>query len=96
MIYQGIPYEPAKRYFGPQGHWLCKYIPAYPPGIKELEEDFNKAAFKHGVDYSGKPSSKWWQRIFHWFLKSNPDQDYRQRKMADQRRCHGGGCFQSL
>jgi len=48
------PYDPDKRYFGPQGSPLCRLIPEAPPTVPQLEPVFNRAAYNHDVGYSGK------------------------------------------
>ena len=48
------PYNPKIRYLGPQGHWLNKYIPEYPPNAPiELKELWNHAAYGHDCDFEG-------------------------------------------
>jgi len=39
------PYDPDKRYFGPQGSRLCSIIPEYPIGIPQAQPLFNYAGY---------------------------------------------------
>lgn len=51
------PYDPDKRYFGPQGSPLCKLIPEAPPTVPQLESVFNRAAYSHDGGYEGNRRS---------------------------------------
>lgn len=82
--YKGYTYDPSKDYFGPNGSWLSRFIPDYPPtlddapgNVRELiKESFNRdAAFPHDVDYTGKKASGLWGRI----------KDALERRKADKR-----------
>jgi len=58
------PYDPNKRYFGPQGSWLCKLIPEYPAGIPHAQPIFNEAGYHHDVGYEGEER----KGFFGWIL----------------------------
>lgn len=72
--YKGFSYNPKVRYFGPQGSWLCKIIPAYPPGLKGLEDRWNYIAFIHDVDYSTNKKISWFTRLL-WLVIGNSGKD---------------------
>lgn len=76
-------YDPSKKYFGPQGNWLSKIIPTYPPGLKCLEDDWNYCAWKHDKAYSGKPKNGLFLRIFFYLTKSEHGIDYQERRESD-------------
>lgn len=51
------PYDPNKRYFGPQGSKLCAIIPEYPKGIPQARPVFNYAGYLHDGGYTGERRS---------------------------------------
>lgn len=57
------PYDPSKRYFGPQDHWLCDFIPEFPPNMPVLRLKFNKPAYNHDAGYEGEKRSGFMGRI---------------------------------
>lgn len=48
------PYNPDKRYFGPQGSRLCAIIPEYPRGVPQVRYIFNMAGYNHDGGYEGE------------------------------------------
>jgi hypothetical protein len=48
------PFNPDKRYLGPQGHWLTDLIPPNPPTLPQLYDLWNEAAYNHDVGYDGQ------------------------------------------
>ena len=68
------PYDPNKRYLGPQGHWLNKVIPEYPLGAPaELKELWNQAAYRHDEDFEGDEFVGFWG----WVKKYNNRKEVR-------------------
>jgi hypothetical protein len=57
------PYNPNERYFGPQGHWLCAFIPEFPRGMPVLRQKFNKPAYNHDGGYEGEKRSGFMGKI---------------------------------
>ena len=70
------PYDPDKRYFGPQGSPLCKLIPEAPPTVPQLEPVFNRAAYNHDVGYSGKRKSGILGYIKDFFERKRIDEKF--------------------
>lgn len=61
------PYNPNKRYLGPQNHWLNKYIPEHPKNAPErMMDDWNEAAYEHDVDFDGDDYAGWFGWIKKW------------------------------
>jgi len=57
------PYDPNKRYFGPQGSKLCAIIPEYPLGIPQAQPIFNRGGYVHDRGYEGERRGGffgWW------------------------------------
>ena len=72
------PYDPNVRYLGPQGHWLNKYIPEYPPGApEELKELWNQAAFGHDVDFEGSEYAGFTGWVKKWLSRDQVKRDIR-------------------
>ena len=67
------PYDPNKRYFGPQGSWLCKLIPEYPKGIPQARPIFNFAGYNHDGGYEGNGRSGFWGWIYDAIERRNID-----------------------
>jgi len=53
-------YNKDKRYFGPQGSWLCKVIPEFPPGIPKAQPIFNRGGYVHDRGYEGTKTKGFW------------------------------------
>lgn len=71
-------YDPTKRYFGPQGSQLCKFIPEYPLGLPTLRSAFNKAAFHHDVGYTGEKRSGFFGGILDAIERRKLDKQFKQ------------------
>lgn len=54
------PYDQTKRYFGPQGSWLCKLIPEFPAGIPQAQPIFNRGGYTHDRGYEGNKTGGFW------------------------------------
>lgn len=76
------PYDPTKRYFGPQGSQLCKVIPEYPIGIPTLKSVFNKAAYHHDVGYTGERRSGFWGKILDAIERRKIDKKFKEDMIA--------------
>lgn len=72
-----LPYDPTKRYFGPQGSDLCYLIPEAPLGIPQLKPVFNKAAYSHDVGYSGLRRTGWLAWILDAIERRNIDKKFK-------------------
>jgi len=70
------PYDPNKRYFGPQGSPICKLIPEAPPTVPQLEPVFNRAAYTHDVGYSGTKERGFLGWIKNYIERKNIDQKF--------------------
>ena len=81
MNYRGSAYNEKIEYFGPQNHWLSKFIPKFPPCLEDAKDDvkkavkngFNFAAFKHDVDYEKKKATGFFGRILNYFRRRKAD-----------------------
>ena len=81
MIYRGDEYDSSVEYFGPQDHWLSKIIPKFPPSLEDCPEEvqemvrrgFNRAAWKHDVDYEQKKKFGLWGWIVNFFKRRSAD-----------------------
>ena len=64
------PYDPNKRYLGPQGSQLNKYIPETPPNApSKLKELWNEAAYYHDCDFEGDDYAGFWGWLKKWTNK---------------------------
>ena len=76
------PYDPKKRYLGPQGHWLTKVIPEFPPGCEVVQPYWNEAAYNHDTDYEGEDYKGFWGWVKKWL---NREQVEEARKLSDDK-----------
>lgn len=60
------PYDPNKVYLGPNGHWLKRFIPKFPPECEILHPYWNRAAYKHDEGYEGDE----YAGFFGWLKKA--------------------------
>lgn len=64
-------YDPNKRYLGPQGHWLTKWIPECPRNAPdELKELWNQAAYDHDEDFHGDEFAGFMGWLKKWINKT--------------------------
>lgn len=73
------PYDPDKRYFGPQGSKLCAIIPEYPRGIPQIQQVFNKAGYNHDGGYEGEKRKGFWG----WFKDARDRYRIDKKLLAD-------------
>ncbi len=71
------PYDPKKRYFGPQGSPLCRFIPESPIGIPQLQPVFNIAAYNHDAGYEGCRRSGWFSYILDAMERREIDRKFK-------------------
>ena len=67
------PYDPQKRYLGPQGHWLSDLIPEVPPSCELVRPYWNKAAYNHDKGYEGDKELGIWGVIKNYFKRRKID-----------------------
>ena len=76
------PYNPHKRYLGPQEHWLTKLIPEVPPNCEVLQPYWNKAAYNHDKGYEGKKEKGIWGAIKNFFTRRKVDVTFYEELLA--------------
>jgi hypothetical protein len=75
------PYDPNKRYFGPQGSPLNKLIPQAPPTMPILQPVFNKAAYEHDCDYEGEKKKGIFGKLQNILDRRNADIKFRDKML---------------
>jgi hypothetical protein len=76
------PYDPKKRYFGPQGSPLNKLIPQAPPTMPILQPVFNKAAYNHDCAYEGKKEKGILGKIINILNRRKADIAFKDQMLA--------------
>ena len=70
------PYNPHKRYLGPENKpYLNKFIFPFPPGIPELKDSWNQAAYGHDSGYEGDIYAGWLGWIKKWLNRKQAEKN---------------------
>jgi len=72
------PFDPNKKYLGPEGHWLSEFIPPHPPSVPELYDLWNRASYNHDKGYEGEEYSGWfgWIKKFFNRIEAETERSY--------------------